>query len=201
MKATLELENKYWAEVEKIEDRCKELEDKNKTDLLQIESLTKQYNEAIIEMDDEKADKLYEDIFQLKKDINNRANKLAVLKNKNPETNSPLRKAANELLDGYIEQKENLKKRAEKAVQEVQKAREAYLKTLATLIPINQEGESILYGINDIYKQTDKELQEKYNLHPKIGAGTIPPVLCRIGDFEVKSNDVHEFHKQGGVSQ
>lgn len=194
---TKEFRQKYQAEIKKIDTRCEELEQENVVDLQKIEDKQKEYTEAVGNFEEEKADKLHDEIFDIKKAVANRNAKLSILRSKDPEKNGAVKKAANDLFNSLVEEKKGLKDKAMELAKEAFKAKQAYLEAVSAIVPLNQAYSTNRAGINSVIKSVDPELVKGEGFHPKLGDARSTD-LCNIYDFKVDTHEFIDYHNAKG---
>ena len=93
----------YSNELKKINEKVEQLQAKNKKVISQLNELETEYETAVANMQDEKADRLHQKMYELERNINNRRNKIDILQN---EKNPSLESAATETIKAYYAERE-----------------------------------------------------------------------------------------------
>jgi hypothetical protein len=189
-----EIEQQYREELKKIDKRCKELEAENIEDAAKLQKLEQDYKLAVGELDEKKADSIYDQMHELRKGIGNRNGKLSILKNKDPEQNLALKNLAAKLIKGYAAEKDSIRDTAIEKVKAALKIREQYLKAVSELIPLNSDYYHVQERIKRYVKQVDNEVLAELNIHPR--ADIMPSHdVANIPDFEIIAQNFIDYRK------
>ncbi|MDY0410131.1 hypothetical protein [Paracerasibacillus soli] len=126
----------YSTELKKINDKIEQLQAKNKEAINNLNALETEYETAVANMQDEKADHLHQKKYEIEQTINNRKNKINILQNKN---NPRLERAATETIKAYYAEREKQLQEAVKLVKELERVKEQYFKLCGQLRDINEK--------------------------------------------------------------
>lgn len=121
----------YNAEINKLDDRIRELKGGNSEDEKRLQVAEDLYEKAVNNFESEKADELHNEITDIKRNMDNRNRQIGILSN----PNNPVRKQAKSVYRESLEkEREVIKQKADTLHDEIMKARQAYL-ALATKAP------------------------------------------------------------------
>lgn len=179
---------KYLEEKQKIADRIEDLKKANQEDVVKLADLQEKYQAAVTELDDKKADQLHDEIFKIKKDMDNRVNKISILQK--PD-NPAVKKAANNLMKDYVGQVGDLREKATEKAKSILEIRNDYLAAIAEVNDLNNQHRRLKDSIGDFVGRVDKDVLAELKIHPKLGLMTSQD-LINLHDLEIRHHHMIE---------
>ena len=175
----------YSTELKKINDKVEQLQANNKEAINNLNALETEYETAVAKMQDEKADHLHQEMYELEQTINNRKNKINILQNKN---NPSLERAATETIKAYYAEREKQLQEADKLIKELEHVRELYFNLCAKLKDINTEHSRMKEKARRANKIADHSQLPQQAKSMLLGNSQ----LVNLSEFEILLKDIQE---------
>lgn len=175
----------YSTELKKINDKVEQLQAKNKEAINNLNALEIEYETAVANMQDEKADHLHQEMYEIEQTINNRKNKINILQNKN---NPTLERAATETIKAYYAEREKHLQEADKLIKELERVREQYFDLCGQLKEINDEHSRTKAIASRANKTADHSQLPQQAKGMLLGNSQ----LVNFSEFEILLQDIHE---------
>lgn len=177
--------NAYKEQQQKINEKVKGLQQENKSDSKKIEQLNAEYEKAVSNMDDDKADKLHKQIYDIKQQIDNRSNKISILQDQN---NPNLKQAATETIKAYYAEREKQLQEADNLKKELEQVKEQYFNLCRQLQRINVKHNHTKEAARRARKNANyKELPQQAKVM-LLGHAE----LVNLSEFEILLQDIQE---------
>lgn len=177
--------NAYKEQQQKINEKVKSLQQENKDDSKKMDQLNADYEKAVANMDDDKADKLHKQIYDTKQQIDNRTNKIIILQDQN---NPKLKQAATETIKAYYAEREKQLQEADNLKKELEQVKEQYFNLCRKLQRINDKHNRTKEAARRARKNANyKELPQQAKVM-LLGHAE----LVNLSEFEILLQDIHE---------
>ena len=177
--------NAYKERQQKINEKLKGLQQENKHDSKKIEQLNADYEKAVSNMDDDEADKLHKQIYDIKRQIDKRTNKISILRDQN---NPNLKQAATETIKAYYAEREKQLQEVDNIKKEIEQVREQYFNLCIKLKHINDEHSRIKETARQANKTADHSQLPQQAKSMLLGHSH----LVNLSEFEILLQDIQE---------
>lgn len=159
----------YYKQKDKINSRSRELNNSIEEDTAQIAKLQKDYETAIVSLDEKQADAIHEQIFELKKRVSNSSQKYTILNSNDPNMNLAIKKIATDFVQAASGSFEEVNIEIAKIAEEVKSLQKTFVDKLIELESINSYAESFESDFSGVAKKADPEALKDLGIHPRLG--------------------------------
>ena len=159
----------YHDQMDLIARRGKELDQLVSEDKEKLAALQQSYKDAMTNLDEVGADKLFDQIEEVTKRIRNNFQKLGILQSSDPLQNPAIKKIANDYVEATAPLYSGVDEAFTKKAAEVEAAQKEYIKKLIELDDLNHFAESYEADFEEIARKADQEVCKKHNVIPRIG--------------------------------
>lgn len=183
----------YHDQMDMIARRTRELTQAIEDGQKNLALLQQSYKDAMTNLDEEKADEIFERMDTVTKSIKNNTNKLFILQSNDPLKNPAIQRIATEFVEATVPYFPKINEVFEKKSEEVKIAQQEYVKKLVELEHLHYYAMGYENEFSEIARLADKDTNLKHKVQPKLGTKHFKKVSHR--DFFIGNHNYEELRR------